>query len=124
MKIALCKSHFFGPVSGADEILVTYAIRLHQAAHDVRVVLLYKPSENDPFYARLKRCGVPVSYVIKRSIAFSILRAVRSLFPLFLVVFSDPALGRALAQNMADRDRPDLAPSLSRLPRLFCSRAL
>ena len=43
MKIALCKSHFFGPVSGADEILVTYAISLRRAGHDVEVVLLYKP---------------------------------------------------------------------------------
>jgi glycosyltransferase involved in cell wall biosynthesis len=87
MKIALCKSHFLGPVSGADEILITYAIRLHQAVYDVRVVLLYKPSENDPFYARLKRCGVPVSYVIKRSLAFSILRALRSFVSTFFLLF-------------------------------------
>ena len=39
MKIALCKSHFFGPVSGADEILVSYAISLHNAGHDVDVVV-------------------------------------------------------------------------------------
>ena len=49
MKIALCKSHFFGPVSGADEILVSYAISLHHAGHEVDVVLLYKPTENDRF---------------------------------------------------------------------------
>ena len=87
MKIALCKSHFFGPVSGADEILVTYAISLHHAGHDVEVVLLYKPGENDRFYRRLKRAGVPVSYVIKRSIAFMILRAIRNLLSSFLLLF-------------------------------------
>jgi glycosyltransferase involved in cell wall biosynthesis len=87
MKIALCKSHFFGPVSGADEILVTYAISLHHAGHDVEVVLLYKPSDSDRFYRRLRQAGVPVVYVIKRSIAFMILRAIRNLLSSFLLLF-------------------------------------
>ena len=87
MKIALCKSHFLGPVSGADEILVTYAIRLHQAGHDVRVVLLYKPSENDPFYKRLQQSGVAVSYIIQRSFAFMILRSLRQVISSFFLFF-------------------------------------
>jgi len=87
MKIALCKSHFFGPVSGADEILVTYAIKLHQAGHDVRVVLLYKPPENDRYYERLRSAGVDVPFVIKRSIAFTILRSIRGLISSFLLLF-------------------------------------
>lgn len=85
MKIALCKSQFFGPVSGADEILVTYAIRLYQSGHDVDVVLLYKPADNDPFYRRLRQAGVPVVYVIKRSIAFMIMRTLRGLVSSFLL---------------------------------------
>lgn len=87
MKIALCKSHFLGPVSGADEILVTYAIRLHQAGHDVRVVLLHKPSENDPYYNRLQRSGVAVSYIIQRSFAFMILRSLRQVISSFFLIF-------------------------------------
>ena len=87
MKIALCKSHFFGPVSGADEILVTYAISLHRAGHDAAVVLLYKPSENDRFSRRLSQAGVPVVHVIERSIAFAILRHVRNLLSSFLLLF-------------------------------------
>ena len=87
MKIALCKSHFFGPVSGADEILVTYAIKLHQAGHDVRVVLLYKPPENDRYYERLRSAGVDVPFVIKRSVAFTILRSIRGLISSFLLLF-------------------------------------
>src|ERR1051326_6748601 len=87
MKIALCKSHFYGPVSGADEILVSYAISLHQAGHDVDVVLLYKPSENDRFTRRLRQAGVPVVHVIDRSIAFMILRSVRGLLSSFLLFF-------------------------------------
>src|ERR1051325_11923324 len=87
MKIALCKGHFFGPVSGADEILVSYAISLHQSGQDVDVVLLYKPSENDRFYRRLRQAGVPVVNVIDRSIAFMILRSVRGLLSSFLLLF-------------------------------------
>jgi len=87
MKIALCKSHFLGPVSGADEILITYAIRLHQAGHDVRVVLLYKPAENDPYYERLQRLGVPVSHIIQRSFAFMILRSLRQVISSFFLIF-------------------------------------
>ena len=87
MKIALCKSHFFGPVSGADEILVTYAISLHHAGHDVEVVLLYKPTDNDRFYRRLRNAGVPVVYIIKRSVAFMMLRAIRNLLSSFLLLF-------------------------------------
>ena len=87
MKIALCKSHFFGPVSGADEILVTYATSLHHAGHDVEVVLLYKPTDNDRFYRRLRQTGVPVVYIINRSIAFMILRAIRNLLSSFLLLF-------------------------------------
>ena len=87
MKIALCKSHFYGPVSGADEILVSYAISLHQAGHDIDVVLLYKPSENDRFGRRLRQAGVPVVHVIDRSLAFTILRTVRGLLSSFLLLF-------------------------------------
>ena len=87
MKIALCKSHFFGPVSGADEILVSYAISLHNAGHDVDVVLLYKPAGNDRFNRRLRQAGVPIVTVINRSIAFTILRTLRGLLSSFLLFF-------------------------------------
>ena len=87
MKIALCKSHFFGPVSGADEILVSYAVSLHQAGHDVVVVLLYKPAQNDRFSRRLRQAGVPVVNVIERSLAFMILRGLRGLLSSFLLLF-------------------------------------
>ena len=87
MKIALCKSHFFGPVSGADEILVSYAISLHNAGHDVDVVLFYKPAENDRYHQRLRKAGVPVVNVINRSIAFTLLRSLRGLLSGFLLIF-------------------------------------
>lgn len=78
MKIALCKSYFAGPVSGADETLITYAIQLRRAGHDAHVVLLYKYSESDRYYQRLRRSGVPIEYVIERSLVFMLLRGLRN----------------------------------------------
>ena len=86
MKIALSKSHFFGPVSGADEVLVSYGMSLQQAGHDVEVVLLYKPNENDRYCRRLRQAGVPLVHVIQRSIAFTILRTLRGLLSSFLLL--------------------------------------
>lgn len=106
MKVALCKSHFFGPVSGADEILVSYAISLRRAGHDVDVVLLYKPPENDRYSRRLRQAGVPVLHIIDRSIAFTILRSVRGLlssFLLFLLLFPRSEAGlRKIWQVLID----------------------
>lgn len=79
MKIGLCKSHFAGPVSGADEILVAYALALREAGCDVRVVLLYRCAEDDPYYRRLKNAGVDVSFVVPRSVLFEILKRLRNL---------------------------------------------
>lgn len=87
MKIALCKSHFFGPVSGADEILVSYAISLRQAGYDVAVVLLYKPPKGDRFGRRLAQAGVPIVHIINRSVAFTIMRGLRSLLFSLLLPF-------------------------------------
>jgi glycosyltransferase involved in cell wall biosynthesis len=86
MKIALCKSHFFGPVSGADEALVTYAVSLHRAGHDVAVVLLFKPTDNDQFFQRLRNAGVTVLHVIDRSIVFTIMRGLRNMLSSFLLL--------------------------------------
>ncbi len=80
MKIALCKSHFAGPVSGADEIMLNYAVHLHRAGYEVTVVLLYPPSADDPYLRRLQRNGVPVTCVISRSFLFAFLRVLRNLF--------------------------------------------
>ena len=79
MNIALCKSHFAGPVSGADEALVGYALALHQAGYDARVVLLYHCGESDQFYRRLKNAGVKVSFIVPRSLIFELLRRLRTL---------------------------------------------
>jgi hypothetical protein len=50
MRFALCKSILAGPVSGADEIMVNYAMHLREAGHEVTVVLLYPPAPTDQYY--------------------------------------------------------------------------
>jgi glycosyltransferase involved in cell wall biosynthesis len=77
LKIALCKTTFAGPVSGADEILLNYAITLRQSGYDVTVVLLYPPSEQDQYLRRLKLAGVTVSVIVTHSYLFASLRAAR-----------------------------------------------
>lgn len=80
MRIALCKSFFAGPVSGADETIVSYATRLHEAGHAVTVVLLQTPAPDDQYYKRLRRAGVEVACVVEQSALYLGLRAARDLF--------------------------------------------
>jgi glycosyltransferase involved in cell wall biosynthesis len=63
MKIILCKSHLEGPISGADETLVTYAAQLQKAGQSVSVLLMYLHAEEDQYYQRLLECGVPVYWI-------------------------------------------------------------
>ena len=63
MKIILCKSHFDGPISGADETLVTYAAHLRKAGQSVSVLLMYLHAEEDQYYQRLLEADVPVSWI-------------------------------------------------------------
>jgi glycosyltransferase involved in cell wall biosynthesis len=77
MRIALCKTSIFGPISGADETLVTYASELRQSGSDITVVLLYPCSVGDPYYRRLRSSGVPITVIADDSLAFRLIRAVR-----------------------------------------------
>jgi len=63
MKIILCKSQLEGPISGADETLVTYAAQLQKAGQDVSVLLMYLHAEEDQYYQRLLESGVPVNWI-------------------------------------------------------------
>lgn len=49
-----------GPISGADETLVTYATQLQRAGVSVSVLLMF-PRPGDSYYDRLGRAGVPVA---------------------------------------------------------------
>jgi glycosyltransferase involved in cell wall biosynthesis len=63
MRILLCKGQIYGPISGSDETLVTYASQLQRAGHDVSVLLMYLHAEEDQYYQRLLEAGVPVSWI-------------------------------------------------------------
>ena len=65
-----------GPISGADETLVTYAANLHQAGVAVSVLLMF-PRRDDSYYSRLRQAGVPVRAVAPDAAATA-LRAGRS----------------------------------------------
>ena len=87
MKIALCKSRVVGPVSGADETLVTYADCLRKAGHEVHVVLLFPHARSDPYYKRLAQSGISVTTVVERAWLFSLLQMARRLATHMLFVF-------------------------------------
>jgi glycosyltransferase involved in cell wall biosynthesis len=63
MDILICKNRLAGPISGADEIAVNYAVELKAAGHRAAVLLVEPPSEGDPLVARLRAAGVPLSTV-------------------------------------------------------------
>jgi len=56
-----------GPISGADETLVTYATHLKRAGHGVSVLLMYSYSADDPYYVRLRRAGIAISSLASNS---------------------------------------------------------
>jgi len=88
MKIVFCKGQLMGPISGADETLVTYVTQLQRVGHSVSVLLMYLPSPDDPHYLRLKKAGVPVYWIASnlartslgtgRKLFYTLLRAVPS----------------------------------------------
>jgi hypothetical protein len=57
MKVLFCKNSFAGPISGADEIAVTYAVELKAAGHSTGVLLVHPPAADDPLAARLREAG-------------------------------------------------------------------
>src|SRR5258708_6790984 len=63
MRILLCKGQIYGPISGSDETLVTYASQLQKAGHDVSVLLMSFHAKEDHYYQRRLEVGVPVSWI-------------------------------------------------------------
>jgi glycosyltransferase involved in cell wall biosynthesis len=66
MRIVLCKGQVLGPISGADETLVTYAVQLQKAGHSVSVLLMYRSGKNDPYAQRLLDSGVPIAWIASK----------------------------------------------------------
>jgi glycosyltransferase involved in cell wall biosynthesis len=81
LKIILCKGRFAGPISGADETVVAYAIHLRAAGYDASVAVLYPPAAGDPYRRRLLDAGVPLSCFAERSLLGSAMQLVRNRMP-------------------------------------------
>ena len=77
MKILFCKNNFAGPISGADEIALTYAIELRAAGHDTGILLVQPPSKDDPLAARLRATEVPLDTLASTAFSTSLAAARR-----------------------------------------------
>ncbi len=69
MKILLSKGQFMGPISGADETLVTYATQLRAAGHAPSVLLMFPHAQGDQYVQRLRAADVPVYSVASSSVS-------------------------------------------------------
>lgn len=88
LKVLLCKNGFAGPLSGADEIVVSYAAELKAAGHSPSVLLIHRPTDNDPFAARLAAADVPLQTLASTTFSSSLaaarklaIRAMRTFTP-------------------------------------------
>ncbi|HEX8556586.1 MAG TPA: glycosyltransferase family 4 protein [Pyrinomonadaceae bacterium] len=71
MDILICKTRFAGPISGADEIAVNYAVELKAAGHRASTLLLQPPAEDDPLAARLRAADVPLTTLASAGVGAS-----------------------------------------------------
>jgi glycosyltransferase involved in cell wall biosynthesis len=79
MKILFCKNNFAGPISGADEIAVTYAIELKAAGHATSLLLVQPPSKSEPLVARLRAADVRLDTLASPAFSTSLATARRIL---------------------------------------------
>ena len=96
MKILFCKNNFAGPISGADEIVLTYATELIAAGHPTSILLVQPPSKNDPLAARLRAAGVPLDTLASTAFSTSLatarrvaIRAMRTFSPFSGLILSN-----------------------------------
>jgi glycosyltransferase involved in cell wall biosynthesis len=73
MNILFSKSSFAGPISGADEIVATYAIELKKAGHQTSVLLIHSPVAGDSQAVRLQSAEVPVSILASPAFSMSLI---------------------------------------------------
>jgi glycosyltransferase involved in cell wall biosynthesis len=88
MKIIFCKTGFAGPISGADEIAVMYAVEMKRAGHATAMLLVRPPAANDPLAVRLREADVPLTSLASPAFSASLatgrkiaIRAMRALKP-------------------------------------------
>lgn len=96
MKILFCKNSFAGPLSGADEITVNYALELKAAGHSTSILLVHPPTNNDPFAARVRAADVPLDTLASTTFSASLaagrklaIRAMRACAPASTLIRSN-----------------------------------
>src|SRR2546426_4116794 len=88
MNILFSKNSVAGPISGADEIAVTYAVELKAAGHATGMLLVHPPASGDPLAARLRAAEVPLTTLASPAFSASLaagrklaIRAMRACSP-------------------------------------------
>ena len=96
MKVLFCKNSFAGPLSGADEIAVNYALELKAAGHSTSVLLVHPPTNNDPLAARVRAAKVPLDTLASTTFSTSLaagrklaIRAMRAWAPASTLIRSN-----------------------------------
>jgi len=96
MKLLYGKNNFAGPISGADELVVTYATELKRAGHDTSVLLIQPPLNRDPLVARLRNAHVPFDTLASTAFSTSLaaarrlaIRAMRTFTPASNAILSN-----------------------------------
>jgi len=107
MKILFCKNSFAGPLSGADEIVVTYALELKAAGQVPAVLLVHPPAQDDPLAARLRAAEVSLDTLASTTFSASLaagrrlaIRAMRVWTPASGLIRSN---SRKLAHDLVQR---------------------
>jgi len=75
MKIVFCKTGFAGPISGADEIAVMYALELKRAGHSTALLLVHPPAQDDSLAVRLREANVPITALASPAFSASLATA-------------------------------------------------
>ncbi|HEY2963208.1 MAG TPA: glycosyltransferase [Pyrinomonadaceae bacterium] len=127
MKIVFCKTGFAGPISGADEIAVMYALELKRAGHETALLLVHPPANDDSLAIRLRESGVPLTALASQTFSTSLatarklaIRAMRTFKPASKLILRSRSLVFDLMQRYQDaccayltRERPDVVHVLT-----------
>jgi len=127
MKILFCKTGFAGPISGADEIAVMYALELQRAGHASAVLLVHPPADDDTLAVRLREANVPLtalasptfstSMATARKLAIAVMRAFKPASQLILksreLMFDVMERYHEACCAYLSRERPDVVHVLT-----------
>jgi len=127
MKIVFCKTGFAGPISGADEIAVMYALELNRAGHETALLLVHPPANDDSLSMRLRESGVPLTALASPTFSSSLatarklaIRAMRAFKPASKFILRSRSLMFDLMERFQDAccayfacERPDVVHVLT-----------